>query len=121
MTGVRALNRCVVGFTVGCIVVGAGSGISEAQPVPANVVPTELRLTEVSPIQQGDDPPWVERVNPSASGLEINGYRLVIGDSLEYVFPDAPLIVPANRFVVVVLDGLGEPANVVDPPEGLFE
>ncbi len=68
-------------------------------------------MTEISPFAAAGKYPWIEFHNPLAKSVKASALTIVINDEYRYAFPEKLPPVPPNGFVILQLDGKGEPSE----------
>ena len=67
-------------------------------------------ISEVCYWPKEGEPEWIELSNISDKPIDIKGWQLVDGQTLDFVVSAASLVMPPQSYLVVRLDGTGQPA-----------
>lgn len=65
-------------------------------------------ITEISLFTDGGKSPWIEFFNPLEETVDASELKIVINDTLEYLFPEGLPPLPSKGFILLRLDGKGE-------------
>lgn len=86
------------------------SALAQVTPNPENkTLPTpEVVISEICYWPKKGEPEWVELANVSDRAVDIKGWQLLDGQSLEFTVSEKSLSMPPKSYLVVKLDGSGQ-------------
>ena len=100
---------------------GAGTSYSSVsaqeanETAPAPFDPPSIVLSEICYWPNAGEPEWVELTNVSKRAVDLKGWQLLDGQTLDIVITESSFLLPPNGYLVVRLDGAAKPITAEKP------
>ena len=75
----------------------------------------DVVLSEVCYWPKEGEPEWIELTNISDKAVDLKGWQLLDGQALDFVITEASFSLPPKGYLVVYLDGMGQPISLAKP------
>ena len=75
----------------------------------------DVVLSEVRYWPKEGEPEWIELTNVSDKAVDLKGWQLLDGQALDFVITETSFSLPPKGYLVVYLDGTGQPISLTKP------